>query len=140
MAFLTTYDPSVTIYGITVPLYILIALLGLFGVFVLGWGTRPSLQTRERGRDERRGYGRAGHPERRVLPLDWQGVSADTLARLELAYQEIQRRDSQAEQRAWRKDRLVQRLGLVILVLAGRPRLAGARPSSRSKPLSRPCR
>ena len=54
-----------------------------------------------------------------ALPLDWQGVSADTLARLELAYQEIQRRDSQAEHRAWRKDRLVQRLGLVILVLAG---------------------
>ena len=25
-----------------------------------------------------------------VLPLDWQGVSADTLARLELAYQEIE--------------------------------------------------
>ena len=54
-----------------------------------------------------------------VLPLDWQGVSAETLARLELAYQEIQRRDSQAEHRAWRTDRLVQRLGLVILVLAG---------------------
>jgi type IV secretory pathway TrbF-like protein len=54
-----------------------------------------------------------------ALPMDWQGVSADTLARLELAYQEIQRRDSQAEHRAWRTDRLVQRLGLVILVLAG---------------------
>ena len=53
------------------------------------------------------------------MPPDWQGVSDDVCQRLELAYQEIQRRDSQAEQRAWRKDRLVQRLGLVILVLAG---------------------
>ena len=38
---------------------------------------------------------------------------------MELAYQEIQRRDAQAEQRAWRKDTLVQRLGLVIVALAG---------------------
>ena len=41
MAFLATYDPSVTIYGIYVPFYVLIALLGLFGVFVLGWGHPP---------------------------------------------------------------------------------------------------
>ena len=54
-----------------------------------------------------------------ALPMDWQGVPDDVVARLELAYQEIQRRDSQAEQRAWRTDRLVQRLGLVILALAG---------------------
>ena len=53
------------------------------------------------------------------LPLDWQGVPDDVIQRMELAYQEIQRRDSQAEQRAWRKDTLVQRLGLVIVVLAG---------------------
>ena len=51
--------------------------------------------------------------------MDWQGVPDDVIARMELAYQEIQRRDSQAEQRAWRKDRLVQRLGLVIVALAG---------------------
>ena len=54
-----------------------------------------------------------------ALPMDWQGVPDDVIARMELAYQEIQRRDSQAEQRAWRKDRLVQRLGLVIVALAG---------------------
>ena len=53
------------------------------------------------------------------LPVDWQGVPDDVIQRMELAYQEIQRRDSQAEQRAWRKDRLVQRLGLVIVALAG---------------------
>ena len=53
------------------------------------------------------------------MPPDWQGVSDDVCQRLALAYQEIQRRDSQAEQRAWRKDKLVQRLGLVIVVLAG---------------------
>ena len=53
------------------------------------------------------------------LPMDWQGVPDDVIQRMELAYQEIQRRDSQAEQRAWRKDRLVQRLGLVIVALAG---------------------
>ena len=53
------------------------------------------------------------------LPLDWQGVPDDVIQRMELAYQEIQRRDSQAEQRAWRKDTLVQRLGLVIVVLIG---------------------
>ena len=53
------------------------------------------------------------------LPMDWQGVPDDVIQRMELAYQEIQRRDSQAEQRAWRKDRLVQRLGLVIVVLVG---------------------
>ena len=51
--------------------------------------------------------------------MDWQGVPDDVIQRMELAYQEIQRRDSQAEQRAWRKDRLVQRLGLVIVVLVG---------------------
>ena len=51
--------------------------------------------------------------------MDWQGVPDDVIHRMELAYQEIQRRDSQAEQRAWRKDTLVQRLGLVILGLAG---------------------
>ena len=39
------------------------------------------------------------------LPMDWQGVPDDVIQRMELAYQEIQRRDSQAEQRAWRKDR-----------------------------------
>ena len=54
-----------------------------------------------------------------VLPMDWQGVPDDVIQRMELAYQEIQRRDAQAEQRAWRKDRLVQRLGLVIVVLVG---------------------
>jgi len=54
-----------------------------------------------------------------ALPIDWQGVPEDVIARMELAYQEIQRRDSQAEQRAWRKDALVQRLGLVIVVLVG---------------------
>ena len=58
-------------------------------------------------------------PQRPCLPMDWQGVPDDVIQRMELAYQEIQRRDSQAEQRAWRKDRLVQRLGLVIVVLAG---------------------
>ena len=58
---------------------------------------------------------RNGH----ALPMDWQGVPDDVIQRMELAYQEIQRRDSQAEQRAWRKDKLVQRLGLVIVVLAG---------------------
>jgi type IV secretory pathway TrbF-like protein len=53
------------------------------------------------------------------MPVDWQGVPEDVIQRMELAYQEIQRRDSQAEARAWRKDTLAQRLGLVILVLVG---------------------
>jgi type IV secretory pathway TrbF-like protein len=53
------------------------------------------------------------------MPVDWHGVPDDVIQRMELAYQEIQRRDSQAEARAWRKDKLVQRLGLVILVLVG---------------------
>jgi type IV secretory pathway TrbF-like protein len=53
------------------------------------------------------------------MPVDWQGVPDDVIKRMELAYQEIQRRDSQAETRAWRKDKLVQRLGLVILALVG---------------------
>ena len=53
------------------------------------------------------------------LPMDWQGVPDDVIQRMELAYQEIQRREGQAEQRAWRKDKLMQRLGLVIVVLAG---------------------
>ena len=97
-------------------------------VFVLGGDTRPSLRSR-RGRDERRDYARAGRPERPGAAPRLAGVSADTLARLELAYQEIQRRDSQAEHRAWRKERLVQRLGLVILVLRG-ARLAGARQAA----------
>ena len=54
-----------------------------------------------------------------ALPLDWQGVPDDAIQRMELAYQEIQRRDAQAERRAWRKEKLVQRLGLVIVGLAG---------------------
>jgi type IV secretory pathway TrbF-like protein len=54
-----------------------------------------------------------------VAPAAWDGISDDVLKRMELAYQEIQRRDSQAEQRAWRKDKLVQRLGWVILALVG---------------------
>ena len=54
-----------------------------------------------------------------ALPMDWQGVPDDAIQRMELAYQEIQRREGQAEQRAWRKDKLIQRLGLVILGLAG---------------------
>ena len=53
------------------------------------------------------------------MPVDWQGVPDDVIQRMELAYQEIQRRDSQAEARAWRKDKLVQRLGWVILTLVG---------------------
>jgi type IV secretory pathway TrbF-like protein len=53
------------------------------------------------------------------LPVDWHGLPDDVLQRMELAYKEIQRRDSQAEQRAWRKDKLAQRLGLVILILVG---------------------
>jgi type IV secretory pathway TrbF-like protein len=53
------------------------------------------------------------------LPLDWQGVSTDTIARMELAYQEIQRRDSQAERRAASKDTLAMRLALVIVALVG---------------------
>jgi type IV secretory pathway TrbF-like protein len=53
------------------------------------------------------------------MPVDWQGVPDDVMQRMELAYQEIQRRDSQAEHRAWRKDKLVQRLGLAILALVG---------------------
>jgi hypothetical protein len=53
------------------------------------------------------------------MPVDWQGIPNDVIQRMELAYQEIQRRDSQAEQRAWRKDKLVQRLGFVILALVG---------------------
>jgi type IV secretory pathway TrbF-like protein len=51
------------------------------------------------------------------IPVDWQGVPDDVIRRMELAYQEIQRRDSQAEHRAWRKDKLVQRLGFAILAL-----------------------
>jgi type IV secretory pathway TrbF-like protein len=46
-------------------------------------------------------------------------VPDDVIQRMELAYQEIQRRDSLAEDRARRKDTLVQRLGLVILALVG---------------------
>jgi type IV secretory pathway TrbF-like protein len=53
------------------------------------------------------------------MPVDWQGVPDEVIRRMELAYQEIQRRDSQAEHRAWRKDKLVQRLGLAILMLVG---------------------
>jgi type IV secretory pathway TrbF-like protein len=53
------------------------------------------------------------------MPVDWQGVPDDVIRRMELAYEEIKRRDSQAEARAWRKDRLVQALGLALLVLVG---------------------
>jgi type IV secretory pathway TrbF-like protein len=53
------------------------------------------------------------------MPVDWQGVPDDVIQRMELAYQEIQRRDSQAEARVWRKEKLVQRLGLVIVALVG---------------------
>jgi type IV secretory pathway TrbF-like protein len=53
------------------------------------------------------------------MPVDWQGVPDDVMQRMELAYQEIQRRDSLAEDRARRKEKLVQRLGLVILALVG---------------------
>jgi type IV secretory pathway TrbF-like protein len=53
------------------------------------------------------------------MPVDWQGVPDDVIQRMELAYQEIQRRDSQAEHRAWRKEKLVQRLGFVIVALVG---------------------
>ena len=59
------------------------------------------------------------HPNGQSCPSIGRGSRTMSRQRLELAYQEIQRRDSQAEHRAWRKDRLVQRLGLVILVLAG---------------------
>jgi type IV secretory pathway TrbF-like protein len=51
------------------------------------------------------------------MPLDWQGVPDDVIQRLELAYQEIQRRDSQAEVRATRKDTLATRQWYVILGL-----------------------
>jgi type IV secretory pathway TrbF-like protein len=51
-------------------------------------------------------------------PAAWHDVPLDTLQRMELAYQEIQRRDSQAEHRASRKDRLARTLALVILGLA----------------------
>ena len=71
--------------------------------------------------------------------MDWQGVPDDVIQRMELAYQEIQRRDAQAEQRAWRKDTLVQRLGLVIVALAG-VLVWLVLTSTRSKPSSRPSR
>ena len=61
----------------------------------------------------------AGRTNGHGMPVDWQGVPNDVMQRMELAYQEIQRRDAQAEQRAWRKDKLVQRLGWVILALVG---------------------
>jgi type IV secretory pathway TrbF-like protein len=51
------------------------------------------------------------------MPLDWQGVPDDVIQRLELAYQEIQRRDSQAEAQAARKDTLATRQWYVILGL-----------------------
>jgi type IV secretory pathway TrbF-like protein len=54
-----------------------------------------------------------------ALPPAWQGVPLDTLQRMELAYQEIQRRDAQAEARAWRKDRLVRFLCGMLAVFAG---------------------
>jgi type IV secretory pathway TrbF-like protein len=54
-----------------------------------------------------------------AMPADWQSVPVDTLQRMELGYQEIQRRDAQAEQRAWRKDALARRLALVIVALLG---------------------
>lgn len=53
------------------------------------------------------------------MPLDWQGVPDDVIQRMELAYQEIQRRDSQAEARAARKDKLVRQGWYVMLVLVG---------------------
>lgn len=61
-------------------------------------------------------------PNGHGMPLDWQGVPEDVIHRMELAYQEIQRRDSQAEARAARKDTLVQRqwyvlLGLVLVIV-----------------------
>ena len=56
-------------------------------------------------------------PNGHGMPVDWQGVPNDVLARMELAYQEIQRRDSQAEARAARKDRLVRQGWYVILGL-----------------------
>lgn len=56
-------------------------------------------------------------PHGHGMPLDWQGVPEDVLQRLELAYQEILRRDSQAEARAARKDTLATRQWYVILGL-----------------------
>ena len=56
-------------------------------------------------------------PNGHGMPLDWQGVPEDVLQRMELAYQEIQRRDSQAEARAARKDTLATRQWYVILGL-----------------------
>jgi type IV secretory pathway TrbF-like protein len=53
------------------------------------------------------------------MPVDWQGVPDEVIQRMELAYKEIQRRDSQAEQRAWRKDKVVRSLGWVIVALVG---------------------
>jgi type IV secretory pathway TrbF-like protein len=53
------------------------------------------------------------------LPVAWQDAPTETIAKMELAYAEIQRRDSQAERRAGRKDTLALRLGLVIVALVG---------------------
>ena len=35
------YDPSLMIYGTRVPLYVLLALITLFGFLFLGWGQPP---------------------------------------------------------------------------------------------------
>jgi type IV secretory pathway TrbF-like protein len=56
------------------------------------------------------------------MPVDWEGVPDDAIQRMELTYQEIQRRDSQAEARAARKDKLVRQqwyvmLGLVLVIV-----------------------
>jgi type IV secretory pathway TrbF-like protein len=51
------------------------------------------------------------------MPVDWQGVPEEVIRRMELAYQELLRRDSQAERRAARKDTLVRQGWYVILGL-----------------------
>lgn len=53
------------------------------------------------------------------IPADWQQAPLDTFVRMEQAYQEINRRDSQSEARVIRKDKLVLRQWLVIVALVG---------------------
>ena len=92
IAFLTTYDPSAWCYGIACrccypycPARVVRGVCARSG--------HPRLQTRERGRMSNEATG-VRLPRTALCCPRLAGRLADTLARMELAYQEIQRRDS----------------------------------------------
>ena len=119
MVFLTTLDRSVTIYGICVPFYVhrrsgsscsralggLLSLRHEKGTAVLA--------TRIRARD-------AGRPERPGAADGLQGVRRIPLPAWSWPTRKSNAGIVKPSTGPWRRDRLVQRLGLVDSVLAGR--------------------